>query len=234
MLQSQIALNRRQAITWTNHDLLSTGALEQVSMRFQLKYKGFRFRKCIWKYHPQNGGNYVSVSLCLIIRTKIYSTPNAAFCVTMHVSNLYNKYNTGIWDNHIHWRNLWFQLLVEYLSVLQLLYIKSRNLHWYRSDDIIKSVVLMRGNFGYIFHYMQHRVLLRRGGDTDRVIFEGFAHKKVVYVSATTFQNGAEWVVMSSGQPKMNRVSVYWCAALAQYMACCSGPCQEWAWLKAG
>ena len=41
-----------------------------------------------------------------------------------------------------------------------------------------------------IFHYMQHGVLLRRGGDTDRVVFEDFAQKKVVYVSATNFRNG--------------------------------------------
>ena len=142
----------------------------------------------------------MSVSLCLVIRTKIYSTPNAAFCVTMHVSNLYNKYNTGIWDNHIHWRNLWCQLLVEYLSVLQFLHIKSRNVHWYRSDVIIRSVVLMRGNFGYIFHYMQHRVLLRRGGYTDRVVFEGFALKRWFMwapLSFKTERNRWSWVQVS-------------------------------------
>ena len=39
---------------------------------------------------------------------------------------------------------------------------------------------------------MKHGVLLGRGGDTDRVVFEDFTHKNVVYVSATTFQSRVE------------------------------------------
>ena len=40
---------RRQAITWTNADLLSIGLLEQISVKIESEFYRFHSRKCICK-----------------------------------------------------------------------------------------------------------------------------------------------------------------------------------------
>ena len=50
---------RRQAITWTNADLLSIGPKEQTSVKFESKCKTFHLWKCVWKYRLRNGGHLV-------------------------------------------------------------------------------------------------------------------------------------------------------------------------------
>ena len=50
---------RRQAITWTNTDLLSIGPLETNFSEFVSKCKTFHSWKCIWKCCVRTGGLFV-------------------------------------------------------------------------------------------------------------------------------------------------------------------------------
>ena len=50
-----------QAITWTNHDLVS------ILMKFKTKYKTFLSSKFIWKCHLQAGGHFVPASMYSLI-----------------------------------------------------------------------------------------------------------------------------------------------------------------------
>ena len=54
-----LAQNRRQAVTWINAGLLSTGP----SVKFESKYKTFYSWKCIWNFHLRNGGHFVWASM---------------------------------------------------------------------------------------------------------------------------------------------------------------------------
>ena len=56
---------RRQAITWTNADLLSIGHMEHSSVKLELKYT-YPSWKCVWKYRLQNGGHFVQEEMSLL------------------------------------------------------------------------------------------------------------------------------------------------------------------------
>ena len=57
---------RRQAMTWTNGNLLSVTAKEHISMKFYLKLKHFHTRKCNWKCCLRNLSQFVQVSACYL------------------------------------------------------------------------------------------------------------------------------------------------------------------------
>ena len=55
---------RRQAIIWTNAGIFLIGPLGTNFVKYQSKFMHFHSRKRIWKYHLENGGHLVSVSMC--------------------------------------------------------------------------------------------------------------------------------------------------------------------------
>ena len=55
--------DRHQAIIWTNADLLFLGSKGTNSMKFEWKFETFHSRKCVWKCHLRNGGQFVSASM---------------------------------------------------------------------------------------------------------------------------------------------------------------------------
>ena len=64
---------RRQAITWTSADFLSTGPLRKHFSEIRINKYNFRLWKCIWKCRLRNGGHFLQgiwVKL-LIIATNV-------------------------------------------------------------------------------------------------------------------------------------------------------------------
>ena len=55
---------RRQAITWTNVGILLIGPLGTNFGEMLSKFMHFHSRKSIWKCRLENGGHFVSASMC--------------------------------------------------------------------------------------------------------------------------------------------------------------------------
>ena len=55
---------RRQAIIWTSAGILLVGLLGTNFSEFQSEFKHFHSRKSIWKCRLENGGHFVSASMC--------------------------------------------------------------------------------------------------------------------------------------------------------------------------
>ena len=51
---------------------------EQISVKFESKYKYFLWRKCIWKYLLQNGSHFILASIETV-------SPEGTFCDTVQV-----------------------------------------------------------------------------------------------------------------------------------------------------
>ena len=56
--------DRRQAIIWTNAGLLLIGPSGTNFSEILIEILTFSFRKCVWKWRLQNGGHFVSASMC--------------------------------------------------------------------------------------------------------------------------------------------------------------------------
>ena len=55
---------RRQAIIWTNAEILWIGPLGTSLNEILIEIHIFHSRKCVWKYRLRNGGHFVSASMC--------------------------------------------------------------------------------------------------------------------------------------------------------------------------
>ena len=55
---------RRQAIIWTNAGILLIGALGTNFNEMLIEFIYFHSQKSIWKCRLENGGHFVSVSMC--------------------------------------------------------------------------------------------------------------------------------------------------------------------------
>ena len=55
---------RRQAITWTNIGILLIGPLGTNFSEMLIEIHTFSLKKSIWKYGLENGGHFVSASMC--------------------------------------------------------------------------------------------------------------------------------------------------------------------------
>ena len=55
---------RRQAITWTNDGILLIGPLGTNFSEMLIKIHIFSFKKIDWKCRLENGGHFVSASMC--------------------------------------------------------------------------------------------------------------------------------------------------------------------------
>ena len=64
---SGLAPGRRQAIIWTNAEILLMGLLQTNFSEILIEIYTFSFKKCIWKCRLENGGHFVSVSLYQLI-----------------------------------------------------------------------------------------------------------------------------------------------------------------------
>ena len=53
-----------QAIIWTNAGILLIGPLGTNFYEILIKIYTFSLKKCIWKCHLENGGHFVSASMC--------------------------------------------------------------------------------------------------------------------------------------------------------------------------
>ena len=56
--------SRRQAIMWTNYGMLSIGPWGTNLSEIFIEIQTFSLRKCIWKCCLENGGHFVSASMC--------------------------------------------------------------------------------------------------------------------------------------------------------------------------
>ena len=56
--------DRRQAIIWTNAGILLVGPLGTNFSEILIKIHAFSLKKRIWKYRLENGGHFVSASMC--------------------------------------------------------------------------------------------------------------------------------------------------------------------------
>ena len=56
---------RRQAIVWTNAGILLSGTLRTIISEILSEIHTFSFKNMLWKYCVQNGGHFVSASMCL-------------------------------------------------------------------------------------------------------------------------------------------------------------------------
>ena len=55
---------RRQAIIWTNDGILLIGSWGTNFIEILTEIQTFPFKIYIWKYSLQNGGHFVSASMC--------------------------------------------------------------------------------------------------------------------------------------------------------------------------
>ena len=54
----------RQAIIWTNAEILLIGLLGTSFSEILIKIRIFSRKKCIWKWRLENGGHFVLASMC--------------------------------------------------------------------------------------------------------------------------------------------------------------------------
>ena len=59
-----LSLGRRQAIIWTNAEILLTGPVGTKLSATLIEIHNFYSRKCIWKCRLENGGHFVPASMC--------------------------------------------------------------------------------------------------------------------------------------------------------------------------
>ena len=55
---------RRQAIIWTNAGILLIRPLGTNFNEIFIEIQAFSLKKCIWKCRLENGGHFVSASMC--------------------------------------------------------------------------------------------------------------------------------------------------------------------------
>ena len=63
-LDNGLSLGWRQTISWTNAGILFIGHLRTNYVKFQSKFKRFYSWKCICECRLENGGHFVSASMC--------------------------------------------------------------------------------------------------------------------------------------------------------------------------
>ena len=61
---NDLSPGRRQAIIWTNDELLLIETREQSSVKFELKFVHLHSRKCVWKCRMESGGHFDLASTC--------------------------------------------------------------------------------------------------------------------------------------------------------------------------
>ena len=96
---------RRQTIIWTNSRILLIGPLGTTSIQFQSKFIHFHSRKSIWICHLENGGHFVSCSMCWykfwsdVMR--VSSIAHSEILLTMSISwDLGGVYGNGFAQQH--------------------------------------------------------------------------------------------------------------------------------------
>ena len=74
-----------QAINWTNAGNCQLDPSGQTSVKFQLEFKYFRSRKCIWKCRLQNGAHFLppqfvnKQNICEMYYTPVKATPGVSW-----------------------------------------------------------------------------------------------------------------------------------------------------------
>ena len=63
-LDNGLLPGRHQTIIWTMLEYCKLDPSEQTSVISLSKFIHFYSSKCIWKYHLENGGHFVSASIC--------------------------------------------------------------------------------------------------------------------------------------------------------------------------
>ena len=86
-----------QAIIWINAGLHSIGPLEQTSMKFELKFIDFHWKRYTWKYHLQNGGHFVHEMEGL--ERKVLASKSKTDLMSLHVKYKGSNFRTfcDIW-----------------------------------------------------------------------------------------------------------------------------------------